>query len=207
MNRCPEHIVDLMHTYLDGDIRHDEEADLRAHLSSCQECRTLMDELKETVLLFNQVEPIPAPAGFTKGVMQALPKQKKTIGFSRFLRRHPMLVAAAMFLVLMSATLFSSYGNTGQLSYTKQPDLIVDGSTITVPAGKVIDGDLTIKNGHLIIEGQVNGNVTVIKGSKYQASSAVVTGEIQEIDEVFDWLWYKIKSTVQGIFQSDKEEK
>ena len=95
----------------------------------------------------------------------------------------------------------------GQLSYTKQPDLIVDGSTITVPAGKVIDGDLTIKNGHLIIEGQVNGNVTVIKGSKYQASSAVVTGEIQEIDEVFDWLWYKIKSTVQGIFQSDKEEK
>lgn len=57
MNRCPEHIVDLMHTYLDGDIRHDEEADLRAHLSSCQECRTLMDELKETVLLFNQVEP------------------------------------------------------------------------------------------------------------------------------------------------------
>ncbi|MEG0473606.1 MAG: anti-sigma factor, partial [Solibacillus sp.] len=35
-------------------------------------------------------------------------------------------------------------------------------------------------------------NVTVING-KYMASTAVVTGQVEEIDEAFGWLWYKIK--------------
>ena len=38
------------------------------------------------------------------------------------------------------------------------------------------------------------------------ASTAVVTGTVEEIDKAFDWLWYKIKETVKGIFPSSKQE-
>lgn len=205
MKRCPEHIVEQMHNYLDGDISIEEEASLREHLSSCEECQEHMNELKETVFLFSHVEPVTPSANFTANVMAQLPKQKRTIHIGRFLRKYPMLTAAAMFLVLMSVTLFSSYGNDQQLSYTKQPNLVVDGNTVIVPAGTVVDGNLVVKNGDLRIEGEVQGDVTVIKGTKYMASTAVITGEVEEIDQAFDWLWYKIKTTVQNIFSSSEE--
>ena len=32
------------------------------------------------------------------------------------------------------------------------------------------------------------------------ASTAVVTGKREEIDEVFDWIWYKIKNTTKNIY-------
>ena len=43
----------------------------------------------------------------------------------------------------------------------------------------------------------MDGNVTVING-QYMASSAVVSGKIEEIDEVFEWLWYTIKNSVKS---------
>ena len=49
-----------------------------------------------------------------------------------------------------------------------------------------------MKNGDIVVEGEVDGNITVINGS-YMASTAVVTGEVEEIDEMFQWLWYNMK--------------
>src|SRR5690606_14422741 len=150
--------------------------------------------------------PIQAPEGFVSGVMARLPEEKKQAGFQRLLRRHPLVAAAALFLILMSATLFSSFDNNQQFSVTKQPNLVIEGETVVVPAGEIVKGDIVVKNGNLRIEGEVDGNVTVIRGSKYMASTAVVTGKSEEIDQAFDWLWYKIKSTVKDIFPSSKEE-
>lgn len=31
------------------------------------------------------------------------------------------------------------------------------------------------------------------------ASAGQVTGEIEEIDELFDWVWYKMKSAGQSV--------
>ena len=106
----------------------------------------------------------------------------------------------------MSATLFSSYGNDQQFSVTKQPNLVIEGQTVLVPAGETVKGDIVVKNGNLRIEGEVDGNVTVIRGSKYMASTAVVTGKSEEIDKMFDWLWYKMKKTAKDIFPSSKRD-
>jgi anti-sigma factor RsiW len=122
------------------------------------------------------------------------------VGMQRWLRNHPLLAAAAMFLILMSASLFSSYGNDQQFSVSNQPNLIVEGQTVLVPAGEKVEGDIVVKNGTLRIEGEVDGDVTVISGSKYMASTAIVTGELEEIDKVFDWIWYKMKTTSKDIF-------
>lgn len=107
----------------------------------------------------------------------------------------------------MSATLFSSYGNDQQFSVTKQPNLVVEGQTVLVPAGETVKGDIVVKNGELRIEGEVDGDVTVIHGSKYMASTAIVTGKSKEIDKAFDWLWYKMKKTATDIFSTSNDDK
>lgn len=205
MNTCPEHIVDSMHAYLDGDISRDEEQQLKDHLACCASCKELMDGLNESILLIEAAKPIEAPAGFVEGVMKRLPKEKSEVGFQRWFRRHPVLTAAAMFLLLMSASLVSSFGNDQQFSVTKQPNLVIDGEKVVVPKGEVINGDIVVKNGDLHVEGEVIGNITVINGSKYMASTAIVTGTSEEIDRVFDWLWYKIKTTVKSILPSSEK--
>ncbi|AMQ04782.1 anti-sigma factor family protein [Sporosarcina psychrophila] len=207
MNTCPEQIVHYMHAYLDGDISRDEERLLKEHLDSCKECKEIMNGLTESIAFIGSAAKIKAPDSFVNGVMARLPKEKSQAGVQRWLRSHPLLAAAAMFLILMSATLFSSYGNDQQFSVTKQPNLVVEGQTVLVPAGETVKGDIVVKNGTLRIEGEVDGNVTVIRGSKYMASTAIVTGKSEEIDKVFDWLWYKIKTTAKDIFPSSKDDK
>lgn len=206
MNTCPEHMVDSMHAYLDGDISPDEEKQLNDHLASCSSCKELMDGLNESILFIEGAKPIEAPAGFVDGVMKRLPKEKSQAGIQRWFRSHPILTAAAMFLLLMSASLVSSFGNDQQFSVTKQPNLVVDGEKVIVPKGEVVNGDIIVKNGDLHVEGEVVGNITVINGSKYMASTAIVTGTSEEIDKVFDWLWYKIKTTVKNVFPSSEKE-
>ncbi len=202
MNTCPEHIVHYMHAYLDGDINRDEERQLNEHLDKCSACSEIMAGLSETVAFMELAKPVQAPEGFVEGVMQRLPKEKSQVGIRRWLRSHPLLAAAAMFLILMSASVFSSYGNDQQFSVSKQPNLIVEGETVIVPEGEVVRGDVIVKNGKLRVEGEVDGNIIVINGSKYMASTAVVTGTSEEIDRAFDWLWYKIKNTVKDVIPS-----
>lgn len=206
MNTCPEHIVHYMHAYLDGDISRDEERELKRHLESCSQCKEIMNGLTESIAFIGSAVQVQAPTNFVNGVMARLPKEKSQAGFQRFLRRHPFFAAAAMFFILMSASLFSSYGNDQQFSVTKQPNLIVEGQTVLVPEGETVKGDIVVKNGELRIEGQVEGNVTVIRGTKYMASTAVVTGTSEEIDKVFDWLWYKMKTTFKDIFSASTKE-
>ncbi|KAA0948576.1 anti-sigma factor [Sporosarcina sp. ANT_H38] len=207
MDTCPEQIVHYMHAYLDGDISRDEERILKEHLESCKECKEIMNGLTESIAFIGSVAKIKAPDSFVDSVMARLPKEKSQAGAQRWLRKHPFFAAAAMFLVLMSATLFSSYGNDQQFSVTKQPNLIIEGQTVLVPAGETVKGDIVVKNGTLRVEGEVDGDVTVIRGSKFMASTAFVTGKSEEIDKVFDWLWYKMKETAKDIFTPSKDNK
>ena len=201
MTKCSQQYVEYMHEYLDGDISREHEQTLKQHLQLCTDCQQHMHELGDTIAFIKGAVQITAPLHFEQQVMARLPKRKSTMGVQKWLRRHPIIVAAAVFFLFMSASLLGGFSNDDQFSVTKQPNLIVEGQTVTVPAGEVVKGDIVVRNGDIIVEGQVDGNVTVING-KYMASTAVVTGQIKEIDQAFEWLWYKIKSTVQSIVQS-----
>lgn len=206
MNTCPEQIVDSMHAYLDGELGRDEEQKLMVHLKECPSCAEIMTSMNSAIKFIEGAEPVQAPTGFVDDVMKRLPKEKKQVGIQRFLRRHPLLAAAAMFFLLMSVTVFSSFDNNQQFSVTKQPNLIIEGETVLVPENETVKGDVVVKNGNLRVEGEVDGDITVINGSKYMASTAVVTGKIEEVDKAFDWLWYKIKEVGKDIFPSSKKD-
>lgn len=192
MSTCPQYIVDYMHEYLDGDISREHEQLLKKHLQMCSDCQKHMHQLSDTIAFVKSAAHITAPPHFEEEVMKRLPKGKNRVGVQKWFRRHPIFGAAAVFVLFMSATLLGSYQNDDQFSVTKQPNLIVDGETVIVPKGEVVKGDIVVKNGDIVVEGEVDGNVTVING-EYMASTAVVTGQIEEVDETFEWLWYEMK--------------
>ncbi|MEK3977071.1 anti-sigma factor [Psychrobacillus sp. FSL K6-1267] len=212
MSACPERIVHYMHEYLDGEISREHELELKSHLQSCPECRNHMHELSDVVAFVKGAAHIEAPNDFTLSVMSRLPKEKSHTGVSRWFRQHPVMTAAAMFLLLMSSALFSNYNNDQQFSFTKQEHVIVEGETVIIPEGQVVKGDLVVKNGDVRVDGELDGNLTVINGSiidgsKYMASTANVTGKTEEINQVFDWLWYTIKDSTKDIASFFKNEK
>lgn len=199
MNMCPDHLVHYMHEYLDGDISQEHELELKAHLSSCMTCQQHMQELSKVAAFVQSASHITAPSGFVEGVTSRLPKETSRVGMKRWFHSHPMLTAAALFMILMSASLFSNFNDDQQFSFTKQPNIVVEGEKVIVPAGETVKGDIIVKNGDIQIDGEVDGNVTIINGSQYMASTANVTGEIEEINEVFDWLWYKMKDGAKDV--------
>lgn len=207
MNTCPENIIQYMDDYLDGDINAADEAVLKAHIESCTPCRKHYHELTKTIAFVQSASHIQAPADFVQKTMQRLPKENQRGGVQRWFRRNPILSAAALFCILMSAALFTNFNDDQQFAFTKQENLVVEGETVVVPAGEVVTGDITVRNGDIRVEGELHGDVTIVNG-QYMASSGVITGEIEEIDRAFEWLWYTIKSGVKdaaSIFSGNGE--
>jgi anti-sigma factor RsiW len=199
MKQCPENIEDYMHDYLDDDISEEHSNMLMSHIAECDVCKNTFQELNKTVA-FLQSNHITAPNGFTANVMRNLPKQSKRVKYIKWLQRNPVLIAASLFILLMGSTVFSYWGEDEQFSFSKDPNLVVDGQTVIVPDGKTVKGDLIVKNGDIKVEGKVNGNVTVINGDNYLAGAGEVTGNIEEVDQLFEWIWFNIKNTISGIF-------
>jgi anti-sigma factor RsiW len=206
MKTCPEEMIDYMHDYLDGDISSENEHELKHHLQQCEECQHHFHELKKAIAFVQSTSHISAPDDFTNKVMDRLPKEKKKIGVQRWLRHHPLMTAAALFIFFMTGSVFASWNDQQDFSFTKDEALVVQDHTVVVPEGKVVKGDLTVRNGDVRIEGKVTGDVTVINGTvlnnnQYLASAGTVTGEIKEIDAAFEWLWYQIKSGAKDLVE------
>ncbi|MBT2738505.1 anti-sigma factor [Bacillus sp. ISL-7] len=198
---CPEQIIELMHEYLDEEITPDQERILREHLQNCKECEAIFNELNKTIAFVKSVSHMQVPDDFTAKVLSRLPKEKRKIWMQRWLKNHPLLAAASLFLILMMGSVFSTWNQDREFSVSKQKNLIVKNNTVIVPKGETVKGDVIVRNGTLEIEGEVQGDVTVINGEKYLASAGHVTGQIEEVNEVFDWIWYHIKKTVQDVVQ------
>ncbi|MFC4402296.1 zf-HC2 domain-containing protein [Gracilibacillus xinjiangensis] len=201
---CNGDVIGLMHSYLDGDITKDEEEALRSHLKSCEACQTHFRELKRTVALITTNVDLQPSADFTKNVMAQLPKEKKRSTVRRWVRIHPLVTAAAIFFILMSSSILATWNQDHQLSYPKGMNLVVENDTVIVPEGVIIEDDLEIKNGNIKIHGEVKGDVVIINGDYLTASAGNVAGEIKQVDQMFGWLWYKIKGLAQEVFSFEK---
>ncbi len=207
---CEKEIVSLIHKYLDEEITDGERKQLTVHLKECENCRSHMNDLKKSIAFIQSASHIEAPTDFTNLVMSKLPQQKKSVNWKRWMKNHPILVAASIFLIFMATSMFSGWLDGGdQLSVSGQANVIIDKerNVVVVPEGEIVEGDLVVKNASIQVDGQVNGNVTVINGHKYMASAGQVAGNIEEINKGLDWIWYNIKSfftEVVNIFDESK---
>ncbi|MGE4276377.1 MAG: anti-sigma factor [Lawsonibacter sp.] len=86
--RACEDYIELISARLDGLLTHEEEQELEAHLADCPDCRALADQMAELHAAFPDLEEIPAPVDFAKGVMERIgsreaPKKAVAPLFSR----------------------------------------------------------------------------------------------------------------------------
>lgn len=207
---CNREYARLMHQYLDGDLKQQEEAHLRRHLEGCEACQKHFHELKRTITLIQSTEHISAPENFTTNIMRKLPTEKKHVKYKRWFKAHPILTAAAIFLIFMIGSVFSTWNQDSQLVVSKQENLIIEGDTVIVPEGVTVPGDLLVKNGNLIVKGTIDGDVTIVNGKLMEdqtldgetlmASVGEVNGELKHVDQFFEWIWYKIMRLFKGIF-------
>lgn len=189
--------VSMMHDYLDDDLPGEQQRELKEHLLCCPECRAKFKELEQTdMLLFSMRHQSPAavPDDMAARIMNALPAPKKQSRLWTWVKHHPALTAASMFLVVMLMSTLTLWNQENQLVIRGNDldQVVIKGNSVIVPSGKTITGDLTVTNGKTEVYGEVNGNVTVIDGSLYQASTAHISGQVKSIDEAVSWIWYKV---------------
>ncbi|REJ06267.1 zf-HC2 domain-containing protein [Halobacillus trueperi] len=216
---CKREAVELMHKYLDGELNKEEERRLRDHLQSCQSCQDHFHELKRTTTLVKNTTPVSAPPRFTANVMANLPKEKKRKNYLRKLQRHPLLTAAAVFFLLMFGGIFTEWNQDQQVTVSKQENLEIRDHTVIVPKGVTVEGDLVVRNGDLRIDGKVDGDITLINGDILNDSSGQVetaeeldrnnlraySGELTEVNQVYEWVWYHTKKTFKAIFSFESD--
>ena len=198
----------LIHGHLDGDLTEEAENRLRDHIQSCPECKQNLREIKKSMALVQSLSHTHAPEGFTDRVMAALPPEKpkkQKMDWKKPLFKHPFLVAASLFILLMTGSMFSTWSqgrNQFQVSAPHQQNLIIEEATHTVivPKGQKVEGDIEVRNGTIHVEGEVTGNVVAINGDVVRASTAHISGQVEEIHVVLQWVWYNTKKIVNFFF-------
>jgi anti-sigma factor (TIGR02949 family) len=187
--------VRAIHEYLDGDLPREETLQLKQHLDGCSSCSDRLDALEKTTAFMQSMPVTAAPANLSDQIMKALPKSRRPTAWTSWVRRHPAVSAAAIFLVVMLSSFVAMWNKDQQLSVSGDLDhVIIEGNKVIVPAGQHVEGDLTVVNGIAEVDGDVDGNLTVIDGSYTLASTAHIAGDIKEIDRAVDWIWYKVSS-------------
>ncbi|THF72727.1 zf-HC2 domain-containing protein [Cohnella fermenti] len=188
--------IAYMHDYLDHELPKENGAELQRHLHECPECQRRLESLEKTDALLRAVPAERAPNYMAYRVMKSLPKTRSPRTWATWVRRHPAMSAAAMFLVVMVSSFFAMWNQSGQLT-VRGADLehvVIEGNTVIVPAGQKVAGDLTIENGIAQVLGDVEGNLTIIDGNVTLASTAHIAGKVKTIDRAMDWAWYKVTS-------------
>lgn len=196
-----------MHDYLDGELPQQDIRELKAHLLACPACRARFDELERTESMLSS--SFHASSSYTpehseqlsERIMAALPQKRKQAVWFRWVRNHPAVSVAALFVFVMMSSFISMWQQDGEM-VVKGDDLqhvIIEGDKVIVPAGTKYNGNLTIENGTAEVQGDVNGDVTVIDGSLQLASTAHIAGSSRTIDRALDWFWYKVTETVTGL--------
>ncbi|WP_166246161.1 zf-HC2 domain-containing protein [Paenibacillus turpanensis] len=198
---CKE-AIPYIHDYLDGDLNSDGRMKLRLHLDQCESCRSHLNRLEQTdAMLFRMASNEPSTTLSTEQIMSAIPMKRKAAppSWLKWVRNHPAASVAAVFLVVMFTSITSLWNQGSQLTVSGKEleKLVFSGSTVTVPAGEVIKGDIVVENGTVHVDGQLDGNLVVIDGSVAMASTAQVTGNVKSVNMAIDWLWYKVGSWFQ----------
>lgn len=192
--KCNVAVV-FMHDYLDGDLARDDIMQLQEHLQQCPSCQARLEALSRTDALIRALPVEAVPPQLGERIMSSLPKSRRPSAWTSWVRRHPAVSAAAIFMVVMLSSFVAMWNQETQLSVTS-PDmehLIIEGNTVIVPEGQKVTGDLTVVNGTVQVLGDLDGNLTVIDGNLIPlASTAHIAGEIKTIDRAVDWFWYKV---------------
>jgi anti-sigma factor RsiW len=184
----------LMHEYLDGDLDGFEAASLKKHLIACPSCNRMFKQMEQAEAMVRLLPKSPVPSGMTARIMSRIPVEKKRIGWMKWVKSHPAVSVASVFVLVMISS-FLTLWNEDKDMVVKGANLdqvVIRGDTVIVPEGHTVQGDLMVKRGKIQVDGNVQGDLTVIDGSYNLASTAYISGHVTKVDETLEWIWYKM---------------
>ena len=189
-----------MHEYLDGTLAHKQVIHLKEHLLRCENCHKQLDQLEQVEGILLAAPALAIPELSTEHIMRALPRQRKRAVFGQWIRRHPAVSVAVVFLMVMMSSIFSLWHKENSLveKATDLEEVVIKGDLVIVPAGHIMQGDLTIENGKLQVDGVIEGNLTIIDGSVNMASTALIAGQVTSINQTIDHFWFRVKEFFSG---------
>ncbi|QAY67907.1 zf-HC2 domain-containing protein [Paenibacillus protaetiae] len=201
-----------MHDYLDGELPRDDIALLQDHLRSCSGCMARFEQLERTeAMVFRTIEAAVPDAGYdakasrrlNERILSQLPPAPRQVRPKtlRYLYRYPGLAVAAVFVLVMLGSFLAMWQQDTKLVVSGEDleHVIIQGNNVIVPAGTRVDGNLIVENGSADVQGEVNGNVTVIDGKINLASTGHIIGQSRTISQALDWFWYKVTETFNDI--------
>jgi anti-sigma factor RsiW len=190
----------LVHDYLDGELEGPQLTELKQHLLACPACREDLDGLEHAEACI-RVMPQTAPSeGLARRIMSALPSPSRRTQFKRWIKRHPAASVAVVFIMVMMSSFLTLMDKEDDLMVkgADLEDVIIQGDTVIVPEGRIVNGNLLIEHGKLQVYGSVQGNLTVVDGSIYQASTASIAGQVTSVNQTVDYFWFKVKEFISG---------
>lgn len=201
-----------MHDYLDGELPREDVTRLQDHLRECPSCMARFEQLERTeAFVHASIEASIIDSGYdrkaslqlTDRIMSQLPSpvRQERRRVLRYLYRYPGLTVAAVFVLVMLGSFMAMWEQDTKLVVSGEDlhQVVIEGSNVIVPAGAKVNGNLIVENGTADVQGEVNGNVTVIDGKLNLASTGHIIGQSRTIDQALDWFWYKVTETVTNI--------
>jgi anti-sigma factor RsiW len=192
---CKE-ALPLIHEYLDGYLQGSEAKELKAHLLACTDCRSTFNQMETCEALIRSLPKAAASSELSAQIMANLPPVKKRSSFMKWIKLHPAVSVAVVFLMVMIGSFLSMWNDQTEL-LVQGPDLndiVIQGNKVIVPKGHTVDGNLTVQRGIVEVEdgANVKGNLTIIDGRLNLASTAYISGQITPIDDAVSWAWFKV---------------
>lgn len=184
----------LIHEYLDGDLQGSTAVRLNDHLHACSDCRLLMKQLEQTDAFIRSMPSGKLPEGLKERVMDAVPISVQKRSWLQWIKRHPAVSVATLFILVMLGSYVTLWNQDTDMVVKGKDleDIVIQGHTVIVPAGYTVKGDLFVENGKIEVDGQVDGNLTVVDGNLSLASTAYISGEVTSINRALDWIWYRM---------------
>lgn len=200
--KCQEAIPKI-HEYLDGDLYGGALVELTEHVSLCPDCSYRLAHLEKVDALIHYLPKGKVPEDLTEKIMKVIPAQpqKKQRPWQQWVKRHPAVSVASVFVIVMMSSFLSLWYQDADL-IVQGADLdkvIIKGNLVLVPAGQTLEGDLVVEHGKVQVDGKINGNITVIDGSVNLASTAYISGKVTKVNQALDWIWYKIHEIFSGM--------
>ncbi|RKL65844.1 anti-sigma factor [Salipaludibacillus neizhouensis] len=206
---CSKENKAFIHKYLDEELTLLEKKQFENHILTCGDCYEHLRELRKTVAIIQSTSHIEAPSSLTANVMKQLPKQSKSNKWKFWMKKHPFMITAATFFFVFIVSVASALsGENEEIVVQGDGQFIVDKerNVVVIPEGESISGDLLIRNGNIEISGEVLGDITVINGEHVMASTDQVSGDINEINQTMELIWYEMKSFFSDVVDlSDNE--
>ncbi|MFC7394602.1 anti-sigma factor [Scopulibacillus cellulosilyticus] len=198
---CSLEMKQLIDAVLDKEAATWEQEKLKAHIQACDNCKQHYHQLVKSVDLIKQLDQQHPPEHFTASVLSCIAAPNREYKYKRWMKRHPVMTAAAIFIFLMLGYVFSLWEQTPFQAMVKGKGRVeYHGHTVVVPKDEVIKGDLIVQNGKAKIEGKVKGNVVLINSHSLLASAGHVTGKIEKVNQIMEWAWYYIKDFFTRLF-------